>query len=553
MKLPLIRLSSPRPWRRAGWCLAVALLWPAPAALLAQGTSSSLPALGDAASDEIAVAAEGRLGDRIMQELRRDPDLLDDPLLVEYIERIWQPLLAAAKARGDVSEELAQNLAWQTFVVRDRSVNAFALPGGYVGVHLGLLSMTGSRDELASVLAHEMSHVSQRHIARMMTSGRRSSMLALATLVLGIMAASRSPDAAQALVMGGQAAAVQGQLNFSRDMEREADRVGFGVLQGAGYEGVGMVGMFERMQLAARLTDSNQFPYLRSHPLTSDRIAEARSRLGLDGAQTPSASLGSGGASAAWLHAAMQGRARALMDGRNEALERLANAPGSAAPGGTSSGNGTSSGPPALASAYAAALAASRLKQWPLADTALQRARDLAAPHEAAARAVAMLRIESLIERDRAVDALSLLQAPGGALVDDGSRAGMLLVARVALAAHRSPGGPQAALQRSSEALMTWVTDHPSDAGAWDLLAQVQERRGQPLAALRAQAEVRVALGDWQGAADRLRAGQRLARGQGQVDHVEAAVLDVRLKVVEQKRRQQAIDEGRAPGDQEPR
>jgi beta-barrel assembly-enhancing protease len=544
MKLPLIRLSTPRRLRRAGWCLAGALLWPAPAALLAQGNSSGLPALGDAASDEIAVAAEGRLGDRIMQELRRDPDLLDDPLLVEYIDHIWQPLLAAAKARGDVSEELAQHLAWQTFVVRDRSINAFALPGGYVGVHLGLLAMTGSRDELASVLAHEMSHVSQRHIARMMTSGRRSSMLALATLVLGIMAASRSPDAAQALVMGGQAAAVQGQLNFSRDMEREADRVGFGVLQGAGYEGVGMVGMFEHLQLAARLTDSNQFPYLRSHPLTSDRIAEARSRLGLDGAQTPSASLGSGGAAAAWLHAAMQGRARALMDGRNEALQRLANSPGNA-----SDGNGTLSGPPALASAYAAALAASSLKQWPLADAALQRARDLAAPYEAAARAVAMARIESLLDRGRAVDALNILQAPGGALVDDGSRAGMLLVARVALAAHRSPGGPQAALQRSSEVLLTWVTDHPTDAGAWDLLAQLHERRGQPLAALRAQAEVRVALGDWQGAADRLRAGQRLARGQGQVDHVEAAVLDVRLKVVEQKRRQQAIDEGRAPGD----
>ncbi|ACB32767.1 peptidase M48 Ste24p [Leptothrix cholodnii SP-6] len=550
MTLPLTRLSPPRRLRRAGWCLAAALLCPAPIAVLAQGASSTLPALGDAASDEIAVAAEGRLGDRIMQELRRDPDVLDDPLLVEYIERIWQPLLAAAKARGDVSEELAQNLAWQTFVVRDRSVNAFALPGGYVGVHLGLLSMTGSRDELASVLAHEMSHVSQRHIARMMTSGRRSSMLALATMILGIMAVSRSPDAAQALVMGGQAAAVQGQLNFSRDMEREADRVGFGVLQGAGYEGVGMVGMFERMQLAARLTDSNQFPYLRSHPLTSDRIAEARSRLGLDGAQTPSASLGSGGASAAWLHAAMQGRARALMDGRNEALQRLASAPGDASAGQGSAGNGTLGGPPALASAYAAALAASRLKQWPLADAALQRARDLAAPHEAAARAVAMLRIESLIERDRAVEALNILQAPGGARVDDGSRAGLMLVARVALAAHRSPGGPQAALQRSSEALMTWVTDHPNDASAWDLLAQLHERRGQPLAALRAQAEVRVALGDWQGAADRLRAGQRLARGQGQVDHVEAAVLDVRLKVVEQKRRQQALDEGRAPGDE---
>ncbi|MEY8878339.1 MAG: M48 family metalloprotease, partial [Leptothrix sp. (in: b-proteobacteria)] len=334
MPLKTVLCSAPSTWPRiaaARWAvpalLGLTLCWPAPQPVQAQATnppSGGLPALGDSSGDELSVAAEARLGERIMQELRRDPDLLDDAPLVEYLQQLFRPLLLAAEARGDVTDDLAQHLAWETFVVRDRSVNAFALPGGYIGVHLGLIAMTGTRDELASVLAHEMSHVSQRHIARMMTSGRRSSMLALASLVLGVMAISRSPDAAQALIMGGQAAAIQGQLNFSRDMEREADRVGFGVLQSGGFDGIGMVGMFERLAQGSRLSDSNQYPYLRSHPLTTDRIAEARSRLGVGAATLDASSSHSGGPPALWLHAAMQGRARALMDGRDETLQRLA-------------------------------------------------------------------------------------------------------------------------------------------------------------------------------------------------------------------------------------
>jgi predicted Zn-dependent protease len=116
--------------------------------------------------------------------------------------------------------------------VRDRSVNAFALPGGYVGVHLGLIAITTTPDELASVLAHELAHVTQRHIARSMDASARSRTLGMAAMLLGLLAASRSgsPDMAQAAIMGGQAAMAQGQLNFSRDMEREADRIGYGVL-----------------------------------------------------------------------------------------------------------------------------------------------------------------------------------------------------------------------------------------------------------------------------------------------------------------------------------
>src|SRR5205085_9046906 len=116
----------------------------------------------------------------------------DDPILLEYVQGIFQPLLAAARQRGEIGPDIDQRFAWEPFLVRDRSVNAFALPGGYVGVHLGLIGLTSTRDELASVLAHEMSHVSQRHIARSITGDSKRSLVGLAALVLGMLAASRS-------------------------------------------------------------------------------------------------------------------------------------------------------------------------------------------------------------------------------------------------------------------------------------------------------------------------------------------------------------------------
>ncbi|MFM2067142.1 MAG: hypothetical protein RLZZ584_2051 [Pseudomonadota bacterium] len=513
--------------------LVTPMLLPAPAA-----AASALPALGDAASDDLTVAAEKRLGERIMLEIRRDPDVIDDPLLVDYVARTFAPLVASARQRGEISEDLLGHFDFETFLVRDRTVNAFALPGGHIGVHLGLISVTTTRDELAAVLAHELSHVTQRHIARMVAVNRRQSLLGIASFILGVMAASRSPDAANALILGGQGVAAQGQLNFSRDMEREADRVGFGVLEGAGYAGVGMVGMFERLQAAARL-DNQQFPYLRTHPLTGERIGEARQRLGVAGADTALATS-SGGDGARWLHAAMQGRARALMDGRAQTLQRLAAgvapAPGAAAPG---AGGAADSQPDSLTNAYAAALAASRMKDWAGADTALRRALALARPYPDADRAVQALAVETLVERGRADEALALLKAR----LDDGSRTSLLLGASVVLAASGPHAAPLAELRPRSEALQTWVALHPDDASAWQALGLLLERRGQPLAAMRAQAEVQLAYGNLQGAADRLRAGQRIARSTDQADSVDAAVIDARLTAIELRRRREMAEE----------
>ncbi|MEO8124290.1 MAG: M48 family metalloprotease, partial [Burkholderiales bacterium] len=236
---------KPRPPRLRGRRVAVllsgALLFGsiAPPAAIAQ-SPNALPALGDSASEDLSLGTEREIGMQIMRIVRRDPDYLDDPMLLEYVNEIWQPLVAAARKVGNITEEIDLRYTFEPFLVRDRSVNAFALPGGFVGVHLGLIAMTVDRDELAAVLAHELSHVTQRHIARSVAVSKQASILGIVATILGVLAASRAPgpsggNAAAAAVTGGQAAAIQTQLNFSRDREREADRVGYGVLSQAGY------------------------------------------------------------------------------------------------------------------------------------------------------------------------------------------------------------------------------------------------------------------------------------------------------------------------------
>src|SRR5215212_6633532 len=139
--------------------------------LAASVSTAQLPTLGD--TSEMNSSAERKLGESIARELFRDPDYIEDPVLDEYVRDIWQPLLDAARARGELTAELDERFAWQVLLGKDRIVNAFALPGGWMGLQLGLINVTASRDELASVLAHELSHVTQRHISRLMTQQNR--------------------------------------------------------------------------------------------------------------------------------------------------------------------------------------------------------------------------------------------------------------------------------------------------------------------------------------------------------------------------------------------
>ena len=517
-----------------------------------------LPALGDAAGEEFSVGTERALGLQIMREIRRDPDYLDDPPLLDYVQRVWNPLVQAARQRGEITPETAQQLAWEVFLVRDRSVNAFALPGGFVGVHLGLIAITASGDELAAVLAHEMSHVTQRHIARSIVNSQRTTLLSLAGMILGVLAASRagSSDGVQAAVVGSQAAAAQNQLNYSRDMEREADRVGFGVLTDAGYSPAGMASMFEKLENANRLNDSGAYPYLRSHPLTVERISEARARLALSGAAPAADPLE---------HVLMGARARVLMNTGAEGLRRQQQRLGNAlAPG---------AAPPSLnerlGALYAGALAALLLADTASAEPALNMALGLLrmkpAPVPAAEREFRLLQAQLWVQSGEPARAVRLLDAPDMQPV---TRPSLLVRAQAALALWSGylrtadpecAGPPQPAppaavmvcgtrdqalkvLQQSAEALQSWVSIHPNDPLAWSALAQGEEAMGQRLRAMRAQAESRAALGDIGGAVERLRAAQALVRSGAGNDFIEASVIDARLRQLEAVRREIAAE-----------
>lgn len=498
----------------------------------ARGEPIALPSLGDGGAEALSLGTERRLGDRIMRDVWRDPAYLDDPVLLDYVRSLWQPLLEAARARGDLGAEMDERFAWRPFLVQDKSVNAFALPGGHVGVHLGLIALTASADELASVLAHELTHVSQRHIARGLGAQQTRSIVTIAALILGVLAASRSPEAANAMVYGSQAVAAQGQLNYSRDMEREADRLGHAVLTRAGYDPAGMAAMFEKLLQASRLNDSQNFPYLRSHPLGAERIGEARSRLGLD--------LAGPGPARSLLHAAMQGRARVLMDPRALSMQRWQALDAVAA-------RETATAPAErLTAAYASALASLKLRDFERARAPIALARSLAAPDPAAARAVALLAVEADLLEGRAAAAAQGLAPPGPAPKPEAAggpapwrteRA--LLLARGELALLRGGEAVQP-LKPVLDSLQTWVAHDPQDALAWALLGRLWERSQEPVRSLRAAAESRVALGDLQGAIDRLSAAQ--ARGL-KADHIEASVVDARLRELRSLRQREQADE----------
>ena len=234
----------------------------------------SLPDLGDAASDDLSPLSERKLGDEIMRQAHEAGDVMDDPEATEYLNRFGANLVAHV-GRGNSSQD------FQFFFVNDVNVNAFALPGGYIGINSGLIVATQSEPELASVMAHEMGHVIQRHIARAISREKQTNLIALAATLLGMIAAvkGKTADAGQAAMLAGQGYAIQDQLNFGRDAEREADRVGFQILQDAHYDVNAMATFFGRLQQVTRIYETSMPAFLLTHPLTTERIADIQNRV----------------------------------------------------------------------------------------------------------------------------------------------------------------------------------------------------------------------------------------------------------------------------------
>ncbi|MDF2462551.1 MAG: hypothetical protein K0Q43_786 [Ramlibacter sp.] len=494
--------------RMSGMRLGAAVL---AAALLATPARAQLPTLGD--GSDMNVATERKLGERVARELYRDPDYIDDPVLDEYVLEIWTRLLAAARTRGELTAELDDRFAWQVLLGKDRIINAFAVPGGWMGVQLGLINVTATRDELAAVLAHELSHVTQRHHSRLMTQQNQQAPWLIGAMILAALAASKNPDAANAMMAGGQAMAMQNQLNFSRDMEREADRVGFGVLTQAGFAPEGFVAMFEKLQQAARLNDNGNFPYLRTHPMTTERIAEGQSRQQLATRATapPPPDL---------VHAMMIGRSRVLSNPGVDNLRSYA---------------GEAESAPAADRArqagllYAGALANSKLREPAAASRLAAKLAAVTAGDARASRLATLLAAEVALAAGDAPRAVSLVDAAAT------GRPEVMLSSQARMRVGRTG--------EAAQRLQTWVALHPRDPEAWQLLAAAYSAQGQGLRAIRAEAESHVARLDYQAALDRFKAAQDLARKSGAGgDHIEASIIDTRTRQVALLLREQALE-----------
>jgi len=232
---------------------------------LAQG----LPDLGDPSQIAISASQERQLGEEIMREIRADKAYLDEPELVDYLNQLGYRLVGGTGSRQE----------FEFFVIRDPSINAFALPGGFIGVHTGLILAAQSESELAGVLAHEIAHVTQKHLARMIEGQKTTQLTSLIALAVAILAARSNSQISTAAMATAGAANVQSQLNFTRENEREADRVGLQVLEGSGFDGRGMASFFERLQRGTRLYETGAPAYLRTHPLTYERIADIQNRV----------------------------------------------------------------------------------------------------------------------------------------------------------------------------------------------------------------------------------------------------------------------------------
>ena len=241
-------------------------------AALSPAAEINLPDIGSPADATLSKNDEARLGRAIMAQIRKMGQVVEDPLITEYVNEIGHRI--AAQANNDGLHDFS------FFVIEDPVINAFALPGGFIGVHTGLLEATRNEDELAGVLAHEVAHVTQRHIARSIHSGQRQSMMSMAIMLGAILAAvaGADGDAVQGAIAVAQGTAAQQQINFTRSNEYEADRVGIEALANAGFDPQGMASFFEVISRSNTPMEYRTPEFLRTHPVSSARIAESRNR-----------------------------------------------------------------------------------------------------------------------------------------------------------------------------------------------------------------------------------------------------------------------------------
>lgn len=428
-----------------------------------------LPDLGEGARQFLSAQQEALLGRSILRDIYAHPRYLDDAEIETYINALGYRLVAVST--GNQRD-------FNFFVVEEPTVNAFALPGGHIGIHTGLLLAAQSESELAGVVAHEIAHVTQDHIARMVAMQSQSTLPTMAALALALLAARNNANVASAAIASTQALSIQNQLNFSRDFEREADRLGFDMLVRAGFDPAGMSGFFSRLQRANRFYDSSAPAYLRTHPLTTERIADMEARSSsMPIQQVPDSTE---------FHL-VRARIRAL-DGTPQ--DAVATARAAKRDGRYSN---------AVAARYQLTLALMRARQFDEAER--EAARMLAeAPRVPMVHSLAA---EVALRSGQTARALARYEE--ATRLFPGYRPLQYGLAETLLAARRAPD--------AGRLLDTQLGFYPTDRRLWRLAARAQAAQNRQLAAHRAQAEAAALSGNFVAAVEQIEIGIRAGDG----------------------------------------
>jgi predicted Zn-dependent protease len=457
------------------------------------GASAGLPNLGESADEGLSSAGERRLGEVLMRRIRATPGAsLDDPELEDYLRQL--------AVRLSAHNESARGQSFELFAVQAPSLNAFALPGGFIGVHTGLVLQAQSESELASVIAHEIAHVTQRHIARMLEQQKQSSSIAIASLLAAVLAARSSPDAAGGLIALGGSMQMQQVLGYSRDAEREADRVGLAMLQSAGFDPQAMVSFFGRLQAANRLYEHAQQSYFRTHPFTGERMADIQNRVLSMRYRQHANSLEFG---------LLRARLAASADRDPDRLKELR---------GTTERQLTSGALDGVIGYFGLAAIALQLKEHAVAKSALQASRSRlqsATLHPV----VEALAADLELEQGRPEAALKI--ADGALAQNPGARALMRSKAR-ALRDGAGNARETAAYLRSATRLA------PGDLVLWEMLAQAESALGRTGQAHRAMAQRFALSGSLPAAVEQL----ELASRSPSLDFIEASEVDVERRAL---------------------
>lgn len=232
--------------------------------------ANELPELGDVSQTVLTPLQEQAIAEQILRDVATSDDVVQDAEVTAYLQALGTRL---------VSSSPDSQLKFNFFVVQDSSINAFAMPGGVVGVHTGLILAANSESELASVLGHEIGHVTQHHLARMLASQKYDTFKNIAGIALALLVARANPQLASGALTTASAVGVQNQLDYTREHEREADRIGLQILDSGGFDVRAMPAFFTTLQRGTRFAEGGAPSFLRTHPLTSERIADVTNRV----------------------------------------------------------------------------------------------------------------------------------------------------------------------------------------------------------------------------------------------------------------------------------